>query len=200
MALIAVALAGCGTTIYTLRVPLHEGPQPLVTPASGVDITDLRPEAERVTHAGKIFSCQRWYGDDTFMPGKLEYLKHLLVAPGEALQLRVAQFDIVEFCEETANRAGAAAATGARYGAGNPTVYVATGVPEGDSVLVRVVGRFQGDDPFDISRRFDYSDLTWKFMQMPAENPEYRERLRKALDEIADEIWKKARANTPALH
>lgn len=191
--LITAALGGCGTTIYTLRVPLHEGAQPPVTDTSGVDITDRRPEAERETHTGKAFSCQRWYGDDTFAPSRLEYLKQLLAArlpPGETLQLSVERFDIVEYCEDTANRAGAAAATGASYGAGNPTVYVASGVPGGDSVLVRVMGTVGSAAPFDISRRFDYSDLRWKFTEMPAANGEYRARLRKALGEIADEIRK----------
>lgn len=193
--LITAALGGCGTTIYTLRVPLHEGPQPLIAASSGVDITDLRPEAERKTHTGKDFSCQRSYGDDTFMPSKLEYLEHLLstrLPSGATLQLGVERFDIIEYCEDTANRAGAAAATGASYGAGNPTVYVATGVPGGDSVLVRVVGSVGSAAPFDISRRFHYSDLHWKFTEMPAANAEYRARLRKALDEIADEIVKKS--------
>lgn len=191
MGLIAIVLAGCGTTINTLRVPLHEGPQPQSAPASSLDITDRRAAADRMTHTGKLFSCQRWYGDDTFMPSKLEYLKHLLsarLASRDTLQLGLERFDIIESCEDTANRAGAAAATGASYGAGNPVVYTATGVPGGDSVLVRIAGRFEGSEPFDISRRFDYSDLTWKFTEMPAENPEYRNRLRKALDEIADEI------------
>lgn len=192
--LVAAGLGGCGTTINTLRVPLHEGPRPAITAASEVEITDLRPEAERKTHTGKRFSCQRWYGDDTFMPSKLEYLEHLLATrlpPGQTLKLGVEKFDIIEYCEDTANRAGAAAATGASYGAGNPTVYVASGVPGGDSVLVRVVGSLGNASPFDISRRFDYSGLHWKFTEMPAANAEYRARLRKALDEIADEIVKK---------
>jgi hypothetical protein len=192
--LITVALCGCGTTIYTLRVPLHEGS--LTTDVSGVGITDLRPEAARETHTGKVFSCQRWYGDDTFTPTKLEYLKHLLaekLPPGKTLQVNVERFDIIEFCEDTANRAGAAAATGASYGAGSPTVYVASGVPGGDSVLVRVVGSVGSANAFDVSRRFDYSDLRWKFTEMPAANEEYRARLRKALAEIADEIYSRAR-------
>lgn len=190
MVLIAAALDGCGTTMNKVRVPLNEGPQLLTADTSGIDISDLRPEAERETHTGKAFSCQRWYGDDTFIPSKLEYLKHLLAArlsPGETLRVDVERFDIIEYCEDTAAKAGAAAATGASYGAGNPTVYVSRGVPGGDSVLVRVVGRL-GADPFDISRRFDYSDLRWKFMEMPAANAEYRARLRKALGEIADDI------------
>jgi len=192
IALIA-ALSGCGTTINTLRVPLHEGPPPM-TDTSRIAIRDLRPAAERETHTGKVFSCQRWYGDETFMPSKLEYLKQLLAArlpPGQSLQVSVERFDIIEFCEDTASRAGAAAATGASYGAGNPTVYVSPGVPGGDSVLVRVAGGVGSAVPFDISRRFDYSDLTWKFLELPAANSEYRARLRKALGEIADEIWEK---------
>jgi hypothetical protein len=194
MVLSAAALGGCGTTMNTVRVPLHEGSQPLTADTSGIHISDLRPEAERKTHGGKTFSCQRWYGDDTFIPTKLEYLKHLLAAqlpPGETLRVDVERFDIIEYCEDTAAKAGAAAATGASYGSGHPTVYVSNGVPGGDSVLVRVAGRF-GADPFDTSRRFDYSDLRWKFMEMPSANAEYRDRLRKALGEIADEIRRRS--------
>jgi len=197
--MLAVVLSGCGTTINTLRVPLDEGSQPLTADTSRVDIRDLRPEAERVTHTGKAFTCQRWYGDDTFRPSKLEYLKQLLAArlpPGETLHVVVERFDTIEFCEDTADRAGAAAATGASYGAGNPTVYVANGVPGGDRVEVRVVGEVRTTDPFDITRRFDYSDLRWKFMELPAANEEYRNRLRKALDEIADEIVSLLRARS----
>jgi len=190
LAFSALAFSGCGTTIYTLRVPLHEGPPPLMTDTPGIEIVDLRPEAERRTHTGKAFSCQRWYGDDTFLPSKLDYLKHLLTSrlpQSETWHVRVERFDVVEHCEDTADRAGAAAATGASYGAGNPTVYVATGVPGGDSVVVRVVGGVAGRS-FDITRRFDYSDLKWKFLELPAASAEYRDRLRKALGEIADEI------------
>jgi hypothetical protein len=189
--LIAAALGGCGTTYNTVRVPLHEGSQPLVTPTSAVEITDLRPEEERITHLGRRFSCQRWYGDETFQPSKLEYLKHLLakqLPPGETLQLSVEQFDIIEFCEDTASQAAAAAATGASYGSGNPMVYVATRVPGGDRVEVHVAGKVGGTTPFRLSRQFDYSDLHTKFAQMPAANEEYRNRLRNALGEIATQI------------
>lgn len=189
--LIAAALGGCGTTIYSLRVPLQEESRPLPTDTSRIEIRDLRADTERQTHTGKMFDCQRFYGDETFTPTKLEYLKQLLAArlpPGETLSVDVERFDIVEHCEDTANRAGAAAATGASYGAGVPMVYVATGVPGGDRVEVRITGRVGNAEPFDLSRRFGYSDLSWKFSDLPAANPEYRARLRKALGEIADEI------------
>jgi len=191
LAMIAAALGGCGTTIDSLRVPLHEGPRPLMTDTSHIDIADLRPEAERQTHTGKTFSCQRWYGDDTFVPSKLEYLKHLLAARlprGDWLHLRIQRFDIIEHCEDTAAKSGAAGATGASYASGNPTVYVAKGIPGGDRVVVHIVGNSPGGGSFDVSRTFDYSDLRWKFTELPAANAEYRARLRKALAEIADEI------------
>jgi len=194
LVLVAAALGGCGTTIHTLRVPLHEEPRPPVAPVAGVEITDLRPAAERETHTGRVFGCERWYGDETFVPSKLEYLKQLLAArlpPGATMQLKVHRFDTIEFCEDTADRAGAAAATGASYGAGNPTVHVATGVPGGDRVELHLEVSLGAADPFVISRRFDYSDLSWKFTELPAASPEYRVRLRKALDEIADEIVKR---------
>jgi len=189
--LITTALGGCGTTIGTLRVPLQEEPPSPVAQGSSVVIQDLRPVAERKTHTGRTFSCQRWYGDETFVPGKVEYLRQRLAArlpPGATLELSVHRFDTIEFCEDTANRAGAAAATGANYGAGNPTVHVATGVPGGDRVEVHLEVSIGTAEPFDITRRFDYSDLSWKFTELPAANPQYRERLRKALDEIAEEI------------
>jgi len=191
LALIAAALGGCGTTIHSLRVPLHEGPRPLMTDVSHITIGDLRPEAERQTHTGKVFSCQRWYGDDTFIPSKLEYLRHLLAARlprGDSLLVRIQRFDIIEHCEDTAAKAGAAGATGASYASGYPTVYASQGIPGGDSVVVHVVGQMPGGGSFDVSRTFDYSDLKWKFTELPAANAEYRARLRKALAEIADEI------------
>ena len=191
LALIAAALGGCGTTINSLRVPLHEGSRPLMTDASHITIADLRPEAERQTHTGQAFSCQRWYGDDTFVPSKLEYLKHLLAVRlphGDSLYLRIQRFDIIEHCEDTAAKAGAAGATGASYASGYPTVFVSKGVPGGDRVIVHIVGDIPGRGSFDVSRAFDYSDLRWKFTELPAANEEYRARLRKALGEIADEI------------
>jgi hypothetical protein len=188
--LTAMLLSGCGTTTQTLRVPLHEGPRPLMTDTSHITVRDLRPPAEREVRTGPIFSCERRYGDDTFIPSKFEYLKYLLAARlprGEGLRLRIEHFDIIEYCEDRANKAGAAAATGASYAAGNGTVHVATGVPGGDSVLVFLQADV-GGNYVKVSRRFDYSDLKWKFTELPAANAEYRNRLRKALGEIADEI------------
>jgi hypothetical protein len=192
VALVAAALAGCGTTIFSLRVPLHEDPQALPPKSSRLELLDERPTAARVTRTGRAFACERRYGDETFQPSGVDYLHHLLAArvpPGETRQVRLERFEIVEFCEQTASRAGAAAATGASYGAGAGTVYMASAVPGGDRVEIRVSGK-SGDAPFDARRQFDYSDLQWRFTELPAHNAEYRERLRKALGEIADEIAK----------
>lgn len=79
----------------------------------------------------------------------------------------------------------AAAAAGASGALGAHVYIPPTKQPGGDSVFIRVIGQINGV-PFDIFREFDYSDL--KFSNLPAENPAYIERLRKVMDEIADEI------------
>jgi hypothetical protein len=55
-------------------------------------------------------------------------------------------------------------------------------------VLVRLAGDINGES-FDVSRRFDYSDLKYnELTQMPADNATYRERMKRAVVEIVEEI------------
>jgi len=67
-------------------------------------------------------------------------------------------------------------------------VYIAPGkVGDGDEVVVRLAGEVNGV-PFDLSRRFAYTDLMPKLIGMAGQKPEYGERMRAALTSIADEI------------
>jgi hypothetical protein len=189
--LVASLNAGCGTTIFSVRVPLAEGPQTVATTdAPNIIIEDRRPASELKVHTGGgLARCERWYGDDTYVPPKLVYLEQLLAErlPDTAVRVQLQRFDTVEYCDNTANKGAAAAVAGATGALGTPVFIPARDIPGGDSVLVRVVGDVNGV-PFDVSRRFDYSDLPYGFNEMPSANPGYRERLRRAMLEIADEI------------
>ena len=167
-------------------MPFEEGSQLVAKKAPHITIDDRRPVAERKLHTGGgLSSCQRWYGDDSYVPSKIAYLEHLLAEriPEAPVHLQLQRFDTVEFCDNTANRAGAAAAAGASG------VYIPSkDVPGGDSVLVRLAGDINGES-FDVSRRFDYSDLKYnELTQMPADNATYRERMKRAVVEIVEEI------------
>lgn len=182
--------AGCGTTIFSVRVPLAEGPQIAGTDAPNIIIEDLRPASELEVHTGGgLARCERWYGDNTYVPSKLVYLEQLLAArvPDTTVRVQLQRFDTVEYCDNTANKAAAAGVAGATGASGAPIYIPTRNIPGGDSVLVRLVGDINGV-PFDISRRFDYSDLPYGFTEMPSANPGYRERLRLAMLAIADEL------------
>ena len=186
LVLIASLQAGCSTGIFGVHMPFEEGSQLVAKKAPHITIDDRRPVAERKLHTGGgLSSCQRWYGDDSYVPSKIAYLEHLLAEriPEAPVHLQLQRFDTVEFCDNTANRAGAAAAAGASG------VYIPSkDVPGGDSVLVRLAGDINGES-FDVSRRFDYSDLKYnELTQMPADNATYRERMKRAVVEIVEEI------------
>ena len=197
--LVVTVLAGCGTSIFSVRVPLVEKPQAVSTRAANITIEDKRAPSELKVHTGGgLFSCQRWYGDDTYVPPKLVYLDQLLadrVPQGASVRIELKRFDTIEFCDNTANKAGAAAAAGASGATGTPIYVAPTDTPGGDSVLVRLTGTINGV-PFNLSRSFDYSDLPYAFGNMPASNPQYRERLRLAMASIADELASKIPATT----
>jgi hypothetical protein len=189
--LASILLAGC-TSIFTVRIPLGNGTPPLRTASAVIAIDDQRPASARVVHTGGgLGRCERWYGDDSYVPPKTEYLRQLLAerAPADStIDVRLQRFDTIEFCDNTANRAGAAAATGASGALGDPVYLPARRIPGGDSVLVRLAGEMNGV-PFDLSRRFDYEDLPYNTLsELPAANLEYRERMTNAVDEIADEL------------
>ena len=188
---LCLLLAGCGTTIYSVRIPLTPDPAAGAADAPNVFIDDQRPAGESITHTGRgRFSCARWYGDDTFQPPKLAALDQLIAArvPGNVrVHVELHRFDTIEYCENTANAGGAAAAAGASAATGNPIHVPATRVPGGDSVHLRLAGSINGA-PFDVQRVFDYEGLRYKFGEMPSANPRYRELLWKCLGELADEI------------
>jgi hypothetical protein len=60
-------------------------------------------------------------------------------------------------------------------------------VEGGDSLHVRISGEINGV-PFDVKRAFNYDGLPYRFTEMPSANATYRDLLRKAMAEIADEI------------
>lgn len=184
-------LGGCGSTIYNVKIPLTANPEAVVEDASHVVIEDTRDRKSRETHTGGgLFSCQRWYGDDTFQPPKLVALDKLIAArvpAGTPVRIRLDRFDTIEYCENTANRAGAAAAAGASGATGMPIYMPASTVPGGDSLHLRLAGEINGV-PFEVSRAFDYDGLKRKFSEMPSANATYRELLQKAMGELADEI------------
>jgi len=186
LVLVASLQAGCSTGIFGVHMPFEEGPQLVAKSAPHITIDDRRPVAERKVHTGGgLSSCQRWYGDDSYAPSKIAYLEHLFAEriPETPVHLQLQRFDTVEFCDNTANRAGAVAATGASG------IYIPSkDVPGGDSVLVRLAGDINGES-FDVSRRFDYSDLKYNGLtEMPADNATYRERMKRAVVEIVEEI------------
>jgi hypothetical protein len=179
-------IGGCGQSVYSVRIPLSATPDAVFADAPHVTIEDLRDENERITRVNaSIFSCQRWYGDETYQPPKLVYLDRLIadrVPPTMPVSIRLATFDTIEYCDNTADR-GAASAVGGVTGVFIP----ATTRPGGDSVHVHLAGEINGI-PFDVKRAFDYDGLPYKFQEMPAANSTYRELLRKAMGELADEI------------
>lgn len=183
-------LAGC-TSIFNVRVPLGDR-APARASSAVIAIDDQRPAAAREVHTGGgLGRCERWYGDDTYVPPKLEYLRRLLTErapPDASVDLKLQRFDTVEFCDNTAHRAGAAAAMGASGASGTPVYIPAQRIPGGDSVLIRLAGEINGV-PFDLSRRFDYEDLPYNaLIEMPATNPAYRQRMTDAMNELADEL------------
>lgn len=181
------ALTGC-KTVYSVRVPLSDSSQPTAVTASNLTIEDRRPEAARKTHFGGGWSCARWYGDDTYVPPKLNYLEQLIaqrLPPDSSARVELHKFDTIEYCEYSAREASAAAVAGANAALGTPMYVPASKLPGEDRVVVQVMGQINGI-PFDASREFEYADL--RYLNLPAENPAYRERLRKAMGEIADEI------------
>ena len=191
-------ITGCGTSAYSVKIPFSENPEAVFVDAPHVTIEDMRQEDERATHlSASIVTCQRWYGDDTFQPPKLVYLDKLIadrVPASTPISIRLDKFDTVEHCDNTANRAAAAGVAGASGATGTPVYMPATTIAGGDSVHVHLAGEINGV-PFDLKRAFDYDGLPYKFLEMPAANSTYRERLRKMMGEMADEIVAKLPAS-----
>jgi hypothetical protein len=182
------SLVGCGYTVYNVRIPWTEDRAAVFKDASHVVIDDARPQKERSTHLAKeIWSCERWFGDDTFQPSRLVYLDALIaerVTTRTSVHIRLDRFDIVEYCQHTGNGRGAAAArnSGAR---GLPAFE--PGALMGDSVHLRLTGSVNGV-PFDVTRSFDYGHLPYTSPKAPSSNYMYRVLLRDRMGKLADEI------------
>jgi hypothetical protein len=76
-------------------MPFEEGSQLVAKKAPHITIDDRRPVAERKLHTGGgLSSCQRWYGDDSYVPSKIAYLEHLLAEriPEAPVHLAIASF------------------------------------------------------------------------------------------------------------
>ena len=134
---------------------------------------------------GGLISCIRYYGDETYVPAKVEYLRQLLqarVPAGKTLRVKLDRLDTIEYCDNTANRGAAAAAarTGAPY-------IVPTDVPVRRQRLIQVTGEVEWQ-AIRCEAPFDYSALPVPFPQMPAYNTEYVVLFKRAFEEIADEI------------
>ncbi len=151
-----------------------------------VVIEDARPQAVRRPHRGRsIMSCERWFGDDTLVPSKLEFLSaqiSQLTRADMRVHVRLTRFDIVEYCEFVpvgegtgATRAVAGSADGV-YGA--PTT--------GDTVVMHLSGEVNGT-PFDLDSRFDYG-LMVRFPHPPSSSPEYLRQLRGRLEQLAKDV------------
>jgi hypothetical protein len=182
----ACVLAGCQTTIYSLKIPLSEGSEVAVLEDSPrVIIDDQRPATERKTHLGKeIWSCERWFGDETFLPSKLVYLDQRIAERSRAdmqIHIRLTRFDIIEFCEFSATGNSATARS-----AGRAAPVFIDGAVNGDTVVLHLSGEINGV-PFDSSRQFDYGTL-YSFPNTPSSSASYRALLRSRLEEAIDEI------------
>jgi hypothetical protein len=194
-------VAGC-TSIFSVRIPLGDSSVAAPVAPSNIAVDDQRPAYERKVHTGKALrGCERWYGDETYVPSKIEYLQQLLAErisqPG-TVSLKLRRFDTIEYCDSTASRGAAAAAAGATAAATGSSVYIPPLTTSGgDSVLVRLEGEINGA-AFDLSRRFDYEDLPYNSLtEMPGDNPGYRVRMTSAMKQIADELAVLATAQAP---
>ncbi|HEU4780340.1 MAG TPA: hypothetical protein VFS58_10715 [Steroidobacteraceae bacterium] len=191
MTSVACLLVGCGTSIYNLKIPLGEN-SAAVADSPRVSIDDVRPRTDRIPHRAKdVVSCERWFGDDTFLPSKLVYLDKRVAertAFNMNVHIRLTRFYVIEYCEQSVS--GNATASARTAGGLIPQF---TPAPiNGDTVVLRLAGEINGM-PFDESRRFDYGTL-YKFSQPPSANPTYRALLRSKLEEIVDamvnKVWR----------
>jgi hypothetical protein len=157
----ATLFAACGPSIYSLRRPLKDNAT--LTTSGGVHT------------GGGLISCRCHYGDETYVPRKVEYLRQLLrarVPTGKTLYVRLDCLDTIEHRDNRVNRA---------------TKIGYKDVPGGDTVHIYVAGDLDGK-PFEVKRSFDYSQLPMSFPQMPAYKPKHVVLFKRAFDEIAGEI------------
>jgi hypothetical protein len=187
------SVASCESSLKNLRIPLLEDPQAVIVDSPRVTIEDARPHSEQRPHRGRhISSCERWFGDDTFIPSKLEYLDHRAAErtpKGVQVRIRLTHFDTVEYCESSSTGNSTTAGPSAPSFTAAPVV--------GDTVVLRLAGEVNGV-PFDVSSRFDYGTLYWS-PHVPSSYPTYRKLLRDRLDEVIDKslnsVWRAQTSN-----
>lgn len=185
-------LAACETSSHPLKISLVEDPTIAVDDSPRIVIDDARPHRERLPHRGKDISrCERWFGDEMFLPSKLIYLDQRVAerTPNSVkVHLRLTRFDVVEYCEHAAGGNSTSAAMNA-----NKSLPGFTPQPVvGDTVVLRLAGDINGV-PFDVSRQFDYGTL-YRSPRKPASYPAYqallRSRLEQIIDKIVESVWR----------
>ena len=180
-------LAGCAPSIYRLRIPMSDGVSaPVAKAERRVVVEDARSAAERRPHRGRnIMSCERWFGDDTIVPSKMQFLageiSHLTRSDMQ-VHVRVTRFDIVEYCEFVPVGEG----TGATRAVAGSNAGVHGAPTTGDTVVMRLAGDVNGT-PFDLESRFDYG-LMYRFPNPPSSSPEYLGQFRGRLEQLAKDV------------
>lgn len=175
-------LVGCA---YNQSIDLAQG-SALQSPAS-ITFDDRRSEPDRKTRINPDEGCARWYGDTFIAPSKQALLRHLLATRASAesaLAVVLERFDTVEYCGQSAARVAALAqAAAAAAVTGSTAYYDVPTIPGGDVFVLRVAGSINGK-PFDISKGFNYGDVT--FSNFPSESPIYRQRVSEVFNAAVD--------------
>lgn len=185
----ALAIGGCQSTVRRLKISLFdEFADAVPAQLARVSIEDMRPASERRPHRGKdIMSCERWFGDDTFVPSRIAYLRKRVAdrtRADMAVHIRLERFDVVEYCEfsKPGDATGAATSQAGSTGFKTAAMY-------GDTVILRLAGDVNGV-PFDQSSTFDYGAM-YHFPNAPSTSPDYLRQLRGRIDLLIDGVVNK---------
>jgi hypothetical protein len=180
-------LTGCASQI---RIAL-EYPEAVSSGVATVSVVDARSKQEREFHLGGRPHYYRSYGDDSFVPPKVAYLRRVIEArapPDAKVELTVSGFETIEYCDGTVERTRPLALSAVVGGMTGGKVVLPGDVPpniKGDKFTLHLVGTVNGT-PFDISEQFDYDDI--RFTNFPAENSEYRQRIQRAISAAVDRL------------
>jgi hypothetical protein len=186
-------LAGCSSVhIGNIKMPLADAPAPVEH--AHVTIDDQRPPEDRKVHMGRTFNCERWYGDDSYVPDKLSHLHQLIAArTTEPLKLVILLFHTVEYCENTQRQLTQTYWRTRRYSPGDGVAREFTEEEMGDRFELRVGGTINGK-AFAIVRGFVYRPVAKHgLVELPGTKPEYLAELRKTFEVAADAIVAKAK-------
>ena len=200
LVLIAAAsgVTGCASQ---QRIPLEstKAASPASPTVATVSLVDARSKQDREFHLGGHPHCYRSYGDDSFVPPKVEYLRHVVEAkaPSSAkVQLKVSRFETIEYCDGSVERTRPSGLAATVAGVTGGKVLLPVDPPKGikgDRFTLHLAGTVDGT-PFDISEEFDYDDI--KFTNFPAESSEYRQRIERAIDAAVDQLFKVSAADS----